>query len=203
MDWRAPGDGIRLHSRVLAALSDDELISRIKRCEPLPDADDDDPAWLEDAIWDRAEFLLAAADTIGDRQLVRAIGLVFQRAALGEGYEMMQGLRHGAERAVAHNWSVLTDIMRRLTRDRHGGCRRWAVRELGILRDPRALEELAEALRDVQPLVRCEACMSLGMLAQAVPGARPQIRTRLQRAAVGDSSSEVRRHAQSALERIT
>jgi hypothetical protein len=33
----------------------------------LPDADDSDPAWLEDATWDRAEFLLAAADAIGSR----------------------------------------------------------------------------------------------------------------------------------------
>jgi HEAT repeats len=203
MDWRAPADGIRLHSRVIAALSDDELISRITRAEPLPDADDDDPAWLEDGTWDRAEFLRAAADAIGDRQLVRAISLLFQRAALGDGYEMMQGLRHGAERAVAQNWSLLADIMRPLTRDRHGGCRRWAVRELGILRDPRALDELAEALSDVQPLVRCEACMSLAMLAQAVPDACPEITARLQRAATDDSCNEVRRHAQCALKRIT
>jgi hypothetical protein len=67
MDERAPGDGIRLHSHVIAALSDDELISPITRSEPLPDADDDHPAWLEDATWDRAEFLRAAADAIGDR----------------------------------------------------------------------------------------------------------------------------------------
>jgi HEAT repeat protein len=203
MERRVPAEGIRLHSRVIAALSDDELISRITRSEPLPDADDDDPAWLEDATWDRLEFLLAAADAIGDRQLVDAIGPLFQRAALGDGYDLMQGLRHGVERAVAQNWSLLADIMRQLTRDRHGGCRRWAVRELGILRDPRALNELGAALSDVQPLVRCEACMSLGMLAEAMPDACPEIRARLQRAATADISSEVRRHAQYALERIT
>ena len=151
----------------------------------------------------RAEFLRAAADAIGDRRLVRAIGPLFQRAALGDGYEMMQGLRHGDERAVAQSWSLLAGIMRPLTRDRHGGCRRWAVRELGILRDPRALDELAEALSDVQPLVRCEACMSLGMLAETVPDACPEITARLQRAATGDPSSEVRSHAQFALERVT
>jgi hypothetical protein len=50
-----------------------ELIARIRGLEPLPDADDDDPARLEDATWDRAEFLLAAADAIGERRLVRAI----------------------------------------------------------------------------------------------------------------------------------
>jgi hypothetical protein len=37
--------------------------------EPLPDVDDDDPAWLDDATWDRLEFLIAAADAIGDRRL--------------------------------------------------------------------------------------------------------------------------------------
>ena len=39
-------------------------------------------AWLEDATWDRAAFLLAAADAIGER--LRAIALLFQQAALGE-----------------------------------------------------------------------------------------------------------------------
>lgn len=67
----------------------------ITALEPLPDADDDDPAWLRDATWERAEFLLAAADAIGERRLVRAIAPLFQRAAVGDGYEMMQGLRHG------------------------------------------------------------------------------------------------------------
>jgi hypothetical protein len=203
MDSRAPAEGIRLHRRVIAALSDDELISRITRSEPLPDADDDDPAWLEDATWDRAEFLRAAADAIGDRQLVQAIGPLFQRAALGDGYEIMQGLRHGVERAVAQNWSLLAEIMRQLTRDPHGGCRRWAVRELGILCDRRALGELAAALSDVHSLVRREACTSLGMLAEAVPDTRPEIRARLQHAAAADASSEVRTRAQAALERIT
>lgn len=55
----------------------------LRASSPLPDADDDDPAWLDDATWDRAEFLLAAADAIGGRQLLRAIAPLFQRAALG------------------------------------------------------------------------------------------------------------------------
>jgi hypothetical protein len=50
---------------------------------------------------------------------------------------MMQGLRHGPERAVAPDWQLLTSIMRPMTRDQRAGCRRWAVRELGIFRDPR------------------------------------------------------------------
>jgi hypothetical protein len=203
MDERAPAEGIRRHREVIGPLSDDELIARIKALEPLPDADDDDPAWLEDATWDRAEFLLAAADAIGERRLVRAIAPLFQRAALGDGYEMMQGLRHGPERAVAPDWQVLTSIMRPLTRDQRAGCRRWAVRELGILRDLQALDDLVPALGDDEPLVRSEACASLGALSQAALQARPQIRALLQATAGHDTSSEVRRHAQWAIETNT
>lgn len=60
----------RRHSAVIGPLSDDELIARFTSLEPLPDARGRRPAWLEDATWDRAEFLLAAADAIG--QLRRA-----------------------------------------------------------------------------------------------------------------------------------
>jgi HEAT repeat protein len=199
MDERAPADGIRRHREVIDPLSDDELIARIEGTEPLPDAEDDDQAWLEDATWDRAEFLLAAADAIGDRRLLRAIAPLFQRAALGDAYEMMQNLRHGPERAVAPDWPALTTIMQPLTRHQRAGCRRWAVRELGILRDPQALEDLVSALGDEQPLVRSEACASLGALGKAVPAARPQIRARLQATTERDKSSEVRRDAQSAI----
>jgi HEAT repeat protein len=202
MDERAPAAGIRHHRQVIRPLSDDELIARIKAVEPLPDAYDDHPAWLEDATWDRAEFLLAAADAIGERRLVRAIASLFQRAALGDGYEMMQGLRHGPERAVAPDWRLLTSIMRPLTRDKRAGCRRWAVRELGLLRDSQALDDLVSALGDDEPLVRSEACMSLSMLSQAAH-ACPQIQPHLQATAEHDTSSEVRRHAQWAIETIT
>jgi len=200
MDERVPADGIGRYRQVMEPLSDDELIARIEGTEPLPDADDDDPAWLEDATWDRAELLLAAADAIGERRLLHAIAPLFQRAALGDAHEMMLSLRHGPERAVAPDWQVLTSVMRPLTRHHQAGCRRWAVRELGILRDPQALEDLVSALGDEQPLVRSEACASLGMLGKAVSAARQRIRACLQDAAEHDKSSEVRRDAQSAID---
>ncbi len=202
MDQRAPSPGIRRHRQAIEPLSDDELIARIEGTEPLPDADDDDPAWLEDATWDRAEFLLAAADAIGERRLLRAIAPVFHRAALGDGYEMMQDLRHGPERAAAPDWHVLTTIMRPLARHHRAGCRRWAIRELGLLRDPQALDDLVSALGDEQPLVRSEACLSLSMLSQAVPAARQQIRAHLQATAEHDTSTEVRANAQWAIDTI-
>ncbi|HEX6470865.1 MAG TPA: hypothetical protein VF069_17320, partial [Streptosporangiaceae bacterium] len=77
MDQRAPAHGIDRHRRAIVPLSDDELIARIESIEPLPDADDDDPAWLDEATWDRAEFLLAAADAIGERRLLRGIASLF------------------------------------------------------------------------------------------------------------------------------
>ena len=44
-----------------------------------------------------------------------------------------------------------------------------AVRELGILREAQALDDLLAALGDEEPLVRSEACDSLGMLGKASP----------------------------------
>jgi hypothetical protein len=117
MDERAPVDGIRRHREAIGPLSDDELTARIEGTEPLPDTGDDDPAWLQDQTWDRVEFLLAAADAIGERRLLRAIAPLFQRAALGDAHEMMQGIRHGPERAAAPDWQALADIMRPLARD--------------------------------------------------------------------------------------
>jgi hypothetical protein len=162
-----------MNERAIDALSDDELVARIEDCAPLPDADDDDPAWLEDVTWARARFLLAAADEIGRRRLPRGIAPLFERAALGDAFEMMRGLRHGPERAVAPDYAALADIMRPLTRHERAGCRRWAVRELGILRDPRAREELRSALTDDEPLVRAEARDSLALLDDPLSPPRP------------------------------
>ncbi|MGH3406296.1 MAG: HEAT repeat domain-containing protein [Streptosporangiaceae bacterium] len=92
--------------------------------------------------------------------------------------------------------------MRPLTHHQRAGCRRWAVRELGILRDPQGLDELVSALNDEEPLVRFEACMSLGMLSQAAPPIRQQARVHLQATAEHDTSSEVRRQAQWAIDTI-
>jgi hypothetical protein len=51
-------------------------------------------------------------------------------------------MRHGAERAVNPHWQVLTDIMHPLTGNERPGCRRWAIRELGLLRDTAAVAEV-------------------------------------------------------------
>lgn len=130
------------------------------------------------------------------------IAPVFERAALGDAWEMMQPIRHGPERAVAPDWSRLTAIMRPLVGHHRAGCRRWAVRELGILRDPAGLPELIGALKDPQDLVRAEACMSLGMLSDALDDdVRLIVLGRLADLTEEDPSTEVRAAAAGALHR--
>jgi HEAT repeat protein len=73
----------------------------------------------------------------------------------------------------------------------------------GILRDPQALDELIAALEDKQPLVRSEACTSLGMLGQAKPATRQPILTRLKAVAEHDPAAEVRTDAHQAIARIS
>ncbi len=56
MHERTLADGIRRHHRKIATMSDDELTAYLEAIELLSDADDDDPAWLDDGTWDRAEL---------------------------------------------------------------------------------------------------------------------------------------------------
>jgi hypothetical protein len=127
------------------------------------------------------------APRCGISQLAARTGIPIDKQA---GYEMMQGLRHGAERAVAGDWQALAAILRPLTRDSRAGCRRWAVRELGILHDAKAVDNLTAALADEQPLVRSEACMSLGVLSQtAEPRISQQIQAQLLPVAGHDSTA--------------
>jgi HEAT repeat protein len=114
---------------------------------------------------------------------------------------MTQGIHHGPEKAAAPDWHALADIMRPLARDHRAGCRRWAVRELGILRDPRALDELISALEDEQPLVRSEACTSLSMLGQAAT--RHPMLTRLKAVSEHDPEAAVRTDAHQAIAAIS
>lgn len=181
-------------------MSDDELVALLGAVEPLPDVDYDDAAWDVDATWDRLELLLAIADAIGERRLVRAIAPLFARAGLDDPGDLMQGLRHGPERAVASG-RQLAEILVPLLPHARAGCRRWVVRELGILREPDTLPYLLAALEDPEPRVREETCSSLSMLAQ-VHGAET-IRGVLMRVTEQDVSDRVRREARQCLDGLT
>jgi HEAT repeat protein len=184
----------------VAQLSDDELLAAITSMAPLPDVDDLDPVWTDDANFERAELLLAIADSIGERRLVRAIQLVYERAAPGDVFEMLRGLRHGPELAVAPDWGRLVAILRPLARHPRAGTRRWAIDELGVLRDRAALPELLAALDDPEPIVRDAAITSLAMVALALNTSERAIaRDRLERISESDPVEDVRASARHTL----
>ena len=145
-----PADRIRAHRASFHGQTDDQILAIIRSMGPLPDGAESDPVWDDDANLQRVELLIALADEVGDRRLVVGIAPLFERAALGDVFEMMQGIRHGPERAVEPDWGVLTAIMRPLAQHERAGCRRWAVRELGVLRDPAAFDDLVARLEDTE-----------------------------------------------------
>lgn len=195
----SPADRIDQHRTTFARLSDAEVLARLAGLEPLPETDDLDPAWDDDAF-DRAEKLIAFADEVGERRLVEGIAPVFERAALGDAFEMMQSIRHGPEKAVAGDWPRLTGIMRPLASHSRPGTRRWAIRELGLLRDPSGLPELLAGIDDQTDLVRYQAYSSLGMLDGVLEGdVREDVRRLVAARALADPSDEVRAAARWAL----
>jgi hypothetical protein len=185
----------------LRKLSDADFLAALRQLEPLPDVDDDDSAWDHFPPFDRGEWLVAFSEQLAERQLVAAIPLVFERASLGSAYGMMLSIRHGPERAVGSNDQALTDLMVPLVGHARAGARRWSIAELGTLRDISALQALlAAAASDPHPLVREEACASLGMLSQVADGdARNLIHAALQERVHGDAVETVRNAARDAL----
>jgi hypothetical protein len=198
-----PWDRITAHRASFVGRSDSEIVAGIRSLEPLPDADESDPVW-DDANLQRVEFLIALAYEVGDRRLTAGIAPLYERAALGDVFDMMQGIRHGPERAVEPELSRLTAIMRPLAKHERAGCRRWAVRELGILRDPSAFGDLLVALDDAEEKVRAEACMSLVMMRQVISDEqRSYLRQRLEELERGDSAASVRAAAGRELARLS
>ena len=185
----------------LRSLSDEELISLLRGMDPLPDVDDLDPAWTE-ATLGRAEDLVRIADAIGERRLTAAIAPLYGLAPLGDAFGLMLGLRHGPERSVEPHYARLTEILIPLAQHPRGGSRRWAINELGILRDPLAAGPLIDALSDPLPIVREEACRGLGMsLGIYEPSTRRRAIESLTHVALDDVAEPVRRSAARVLER--
>jgi hypothetical protein len=94
---------------------------------------------------------------------------IFERAARGDLYELMQDIRHGPERTAEA--AELAALLEPLTRLERAGTRQWSVPELGILRQRSSLQPLVDALRDDDEAVRREAKTSLDMLGQVHPEA--------------------------------
>jgi HEAT repeat protein len=164
---QSPAEGIERHRAELRVLDEDAFLAAVRAIPAL--ADSDSPSWDQEASWDDAYRLLAAADVIGERGWFAAIVPVFERAASGDLYETMQSIRHGPERAAGP--SALAALLEPLASHPRAGTRQWSVRELGILRQRSSLQPLIDALDDDDEQVRVGARRSLEMLAQMHPDA--------------------------------
>src|SRR5262249_41583689 len=94
---------------------------------------------------------------------------------------MMRGLRHSLEAAYNPDWEGLADDCINMAKSQLRGARLWAVNELRVLRDPRALPTLIEALDDPASRVRDEAHSALKHLCEDYPEHREKILAGLER----------------------
>ena len=160
--------------------SDEEILAELRALPVLPD--EDDPAWEDERTWrEHADLFIALADQARVRRLQPAIPLLLERACYGDPGEIMRGLRHQLEAIVKPDWAVLADICMQAATYPQPGARLWAVRELGVLRDARALDALITALADEADEVRLMACSSLEMVCQTNPACRATVIQALQR----------------------
>jgi hypothetical protein len=164
-DFMAP------HRAELATLTnEDELLEVVAELPEMPD--EMDPRWDDDDTLSALARLLVCADMIGERGWKRCMVPVFEKAELGDTYDLSQEIRHGPEKAFADDYEAMAELLIPLVVHRRPGTRYWAARELGILRELVALPALITALNDTVTMVAEEAHDSIGMLAQRHEAAR-------------------------------
>lgn len=161
----------------LEPLDETAFLEVVDRIPSLPDSDD--PSWeSSEDPWVDLCRLVAAADVVGMNGWRSAVTKIFERAALGDVYDMMQSIRHGPERAFSDDIAPLVAILEPLARHARPGTRQWSIRELGICRQHSSLSALLDALDDPVAQVRDEAHCSLEMLAQVDPEAAEIVKRR-------------------------
>jgi hypothetical protein len=163
----SPAEGIERHRAELPVLDEDAFLAAVRAIPAL--ADRDAPSWKQEASWEDAYRLLAAADVVGERGWVRAVVPVFERVARADLYGAMRSVRHGPERAAGA--AALAALLEPLASHPRAGTRRWSLRELGGLRQRSSLQPLTGALDDGDERVGVEARRSLEVLAQVHPAA--------------------------------
>ena len=150
------------------------FLEAVLAIQPLADSDDD--VWDDDAAWETVHRLMAAARVVGERGWRSAVGPLYERAALGDLYEVMRNLRHGPEQAFAGDVDAFAAVLEPLTAYPRAGTRQWAVHELGILRAYRSFPFLLRARDDPVPDVRADA---RGRSSRCSPTRTPKWRPRL------------------------
>jgi hypothetical protein len=121
----------------LRPCTDDELLATLAALPPL--ADDKHQCWMDESYWnDIAYPYLACAELAGERRLRAAIPLVLARAAYGDAFGTMAGLRHSAERAFSLDLRALADVCLAAIDTGRPGTVLWAVHQLLVIADPRS-----------------------------------------------------------------
>ncbi len=167
--------------------SDADLLRDLALLSPLPDeyvwfgiTGRDNPVWSEPETEQQLITFLAMAGLVAERKLREGVPLLLEKASYGDMGETMRGLRHALETAYAPDWSGLVDVCIKAAQHERPGTRLWAIRELGILRDSRALPVLLDAIYDRAYLVRNKAIFSLSMVIRAQTVLAPQVKRQIE-----------------------
>jgi len=143
--------------------SDEELLSRLRALPPL--ADEKDKCWLSDSYWSEvANPYVALADLAASRKLRPAIPLLLERASYGDPGEIMRGLRHALEAIVSPDWAALADLCIAAADSARPGTKLWAIDQLVVLEDRRAVRILKASLQSEYEDIRDAAAMALDRL---------------------------------------
>jgi hypothetical protein len=142
--------------------SDASILDELRALNPLPD-EQDEAAWQLDATWQSTHLLIALAQHVAKRRLEAGVGLILDNMCFGDPYEVMRGMRHKLEAAVAPDWQRLAEICISRCSSERAGTRYWAVDELGILRDPSALPAVLALFNDREPQVAVNAFRAASM----------------------------------------
>lgn len=167
--------------------SDADLLRDLELLSPLPDehvwfgiTGRGNPAWDEPETEQQLITFLATAGLVAERKLREGVSLLLEKASYGDKGETMRGLRHALEKAYAPDWSDLAEVCIKAAQHKRPGTRLWAIHELGILRDPRALSILFDAIYDRAYLVRDRAIPALSMVIRAQTPLAPEVKLRIE-----------------------
>lgn len=158
---------IEQYAKELSPLSDDELLRALRALAPLPPESHKD--WNEESTWLAAYRFLAFSDLCATRRIRASVPLLLDRASSGDPGEMMRGLRHTLEGIFDPDRSGLAAVLCESTKSASPGARRWALNELGTLRDSVASAAVMSRLVDEIEVVREEACFALRLICKAHP----------------------------------
>lgn len=147
-----------------ADVSDAAVLAELRGLDVLPP--DQGTTWERADTWNNAHILIALAAVAGERQLAEAVPLVLERMCFGDPGEVMRGVRHSLEDAVAGDWQLLAQHCEEACRSPQPGARLWAADELAVLREPRSLRVLITLLDDPVVEVAEAAAFALNGIAR-------------------------------------